>query len=49
METAIKREIKEELGIDVELFGNQIVTEDFGMKDGKKKHWITVGSFAKVV
>ena len=45
---AIKREIKEELDIDIELFGPKF-TEDDIRKEEVKKHWIAISYFAKIV
>jgi len=49
VEQAIKREIKEELNIDIELFGKNTFHEDIVIKDEEKRHWVTYGPFAKII
>ncbi len=49
VEQAIKREIKEELNIDVELFGPKRYYDDIREEDGVKKHWVACGCFARIV
>jgi len=49
IEDAIKREIKEELNIDIELFGPKIYAEDITTKDGTTKHRFTWARFAKII
>lgn len=49
VESAIKREIKEELNIDVELFGPKKYYNDMREENGIKKHWVACGSFAKII
>ena len=49
VEQAIKREIKEELNIDVELFGPKRYYNDIREEDGIKKHWLACGCFAKII
>jgi 8-oxo-dGTP diphosphatase len=48
VEEAIKREIKEELNIDIELFGTNTFCEDIRKEDGINKHWVTAGPFARI-
>jgi len=49
VEQAIKRELKEELDIDVELFGKNQFFEHVWEEDGIKRHWIGCGCFAKII
>ena len=49
VDDAIKREIKEELNLDIELFGIGTFHEDIVIKDGEKRHWLSYGPFAKIV
>lgn len=49
VEEAIKREIKEELNVDIELFGPERYHDDIRKEDGIKKHWIACGCFAKII
>jgi len=48
IEDAIKREIKEELNVDVELFGPKLYAEDITTKDWITKHWFIWARFAKI-
>jgi len=45
----IKREIKEELDIDIDLFGDGVFCEDIRTEDGIKKHWVTYSYFGKII
>lgn len=49
LEDTIKREIKEELDINVELIWPQIFAEDIREDNWVKKHWFTGGCFAKII
>ncbi|HKL43792.1 MAG TPA: NUDIX domain-containing protein [Candidatus Absconditabacterales bacterium] len=49
IESAIKREIKEELGVEIELFGPKTYAETIETKKGKKRHWLVGGRFAKII
>lgn len=48
VEQAIKREIMEELNIDIELFGPKRYYNDIREEDGIKKHWVACGCFARI-
>jgi len=47
-ENAIRRELKEELNVDVELFGNLRFRNDI-RTEGTLKHWAIAHCFAKIV
>lgn len=49
VEESIKREIKEELDIDIELFGPNTYYDDIRVEDNIKKHWVACGCFAKII
>lgn len=49
VEDGIKREIKEELNIDIELFGPKTFENDIREEKGIKKHWIAFAYFSKIV
>ena len=49
VEEAMKREIKEELNIDIGFFGPKRYYDDIRKEDGVKKHWVACGCFAKKV
>ncbi len=49
VEQAIKREIKEEINVEIELFGPKKYYNDIRKEDGIKKHWVTCGCFARIV
>jgi len=49
VETAIKRELKEELDINVELFGHMVFDNDIRIEENTQKHWITGHSFARII
>lgn len=48
IQEAIKREIKEELNIDIELFWDMLFMEYIDNKDGNIKHWVTWWYLAKI-
>ncbi len=49
LENTVKREIKEELNVDIELIWPQIFAEDIREENGIKKHRFTGGCFAKII
>lgn len=49
VEQAIKREIKEELDIDIELFGPKSYYNDIREEFREKKHWVACGCFARII
>ena len=49
IEDAVIREIKEELNIDVELFGPKFYANDIRKEDWILKHWFTWGRFARII
>jgi 8-oxo-dGTP diphosphatase len=46
---AIIREVKEELNVDIELFGQIQFFDDLRKKEQKTIHWVGAGCFAKIV
>ena len=46
---AIRREVKEELGIEIELFGSKFTEDDIRIEDGIKKHWVGISYFARII
>lgn len=49
IEEAVIREIKEELDIDVELFGPKLYANDVRNENWIIKHWFTGGRFARII
>jgi len=49
IESAIKREIKEELWVEIELFWPKTYAETIETKKWKKRHWLVWGRFAKII
>lgn len=49
VQTAIKRELKEELNIEVDLLGDMVFKDDIRTEDWVQKHWVTWSCFAKIV
>ncbi|HOX41144.1 MAG TPA: NUDIX domain-containing protein [bacterium] len=48
-EVAVKRELKEEAGIDIEVIRQLDYTDDLKTEDGIHKHWVTLGFLGKIV
>ncbi len=49
IESAIKREVMEELWVEVELFWPKMYWETLETKDWKLRHWLVWGRFAKII
>ncbi len=49
IETAVIREIKEELNVDVVLFWPKLYANDIREENWVLKHWFTGGRFAKII
>lgn len=48
-EEAVKREMKEEVNLDIEVVRYLDYTNDLKFENGVKKHWITLGFLGRVV
>ena len=49
IELAIKREVMEELWVEVELFWPKMYWETLETKDWRMRHWLVWGRFAKII
>jgi len=49
IEEAIKREVKEELDVEIELFGPRFYADDVRQEDGITKHRFTGGRFSRII